>query len=176
VSSACGLVRKGASALALSARFRLMSGPLVSILINNYNYARFLGVAIDSALTAIFKENGGQASSFNAGVSACRRDILCFLDRHRRTFRPLALFGCRPFERGWFWHSGVQKSAHKLTLPLFKVLDVAHAQRASRRDADEQRKAYDGAVDALTLYRRHLDVRAPTGMELRIAGGLVGRR
>jgi glycosyltransferase involved in cell wall biosynthesis len=88
-----------------------MSGPLVSILINNYNYARFLGVAIDSALTqsyvstevlvvddgstdnsrevisrfgnrvtAIFKENGGQASSFNAGVSACRGDILCFLD------------------------------------------------------------------------------------------------
>jgi glycosyltransferase involved in cell wall biosynthesis len=88
-----------------------MSGPLVSILINNYNYARFLGVAIDSALsqsypstevlvvddgstdnsrevisrfgnriTAIFKQNGGQASSFNAGVSACRGDILCFLD------------------------------------------------------------------------------------------------
>jgi glycosyltransferase involved in cell wall biosynthesis len=88
-----------------------MSGPLVSILINNYNYARFLGVAIDSALTqsypstevlvvdagstdnsrevisrfgnrvtAIYKENGGQASSFNAGVSACRGDILCFLD------------------------------------------------------------------------------------------------
>jgi glycosyltransferase involved in cell wall biosynthesis len=88
-----------------------MSRPLVSILINNYNYARFLGVAIDSALsqsypctevvvvddgstdnsrevisrfgnrlTAIFKQNGGQASSFNAGVSACRGDILCFLD------------------------------------------------------------------------------------------------
>jgi glycosyltransferase involved in cell wall biosynthesis len=88
-----------------------MSGPLVSVLINNYNYARFLGTAIDSALsqsypstevlvvddgstddsrkvisrfgnrvTAIFKENGGQASSFNAAVSACRGDILCFLD------------------------------------------------------------------------------------------------
>ena len=27
-----------------------MSGPLVSILINNYNYASYLGAAIDSAL------------------------------------------------------------------------------------------------------------------------------
>jgi glycosyltransferase involved in cell wall biosynthesis len=91
--------------------FRVMPGPLVSILINNYNYARFLGVAIDSALAQtypsievvvvddgstdnsrevisrygeriipVLKENGGQASSFNAGVSACRGEILCFLD------------------------------------------------------------------------------------------------
>ena len=29
---------------------RRLSGPLVSILINNYNYARFVGAAIDSAL------------------------------------------------------------------------------------------------------------------------------
>jgi glycosyltransferase involved in cell wall biosynthesis len=88
-----------------------MSGPLVSILINNYNYASYLGAAIDSALgqrypstevvivddgstdnsrevissygsrvAPVFKENGGQASSFNAGVAACRGDILCFLD------------------------------------------------------------------------------------------------
>src|SRR5579871_1853260 len=88
-----------------------MGGPLVSILINNYNYDRFLSNAIDSALAqtypnvevlvvddgstdnsrriiseygdriiAILKENGGQASSFNAGVSAAGGDILCFLD------------------------------------------------------------------------------------------------
>ena len=88
-----------------------MAGPLVSILINNYNYARFLGEAIDSALSQsyspveiilvddgstdqsreiistyssrvipIFKENGGQASAFNAGIAASRGDILCFLD------------------------------------------------------------------------------------------------
>jgi glycosyltransferase involved in cell wall biosynthesis len=85
--------------------------PLISILINNYNYARFLTQAIDSALrqeyelneilvvddgstdhsreiisgygnriTPIFKENGGQASAFNAGVAASHGDILCFLD------------------------------------------------------------------------------------------------
>ncbi len=74
---------------------------LVTILINNYNYGRFLRQAIDSALDqtytnievlvvddgstdesrsviysygdrvrAVFKENGGQASTFNAGVAA----------------------------------------------------------------------------------------------------------
>jgi glycosyltransferase involved in cell wall biosynthesis len=90
---------------------RPMTKPLVSILINNYNYARFLSAAIDSALRQqylpievivvddgssdssreiisnygervipIFKDNGGQASAFNAGVAASRGEILCFLD------------------------------------------------------------------------------------------------
>ena len=85
--------------------------PLVSILINNYNYGRFLGEAIDSALNqtyphievivvddgstdnsreiiasygerllAVLKENGGQASAFNAGFAASRGDIVCILD------------------------------------------------------------------------------------------------
>jgi glycosyltransferase involved in cell wall biosynthesis len=89
----------------------MMSRPLASILINNYNYARFLDEAIDSALSQsypskeiivvddgstdnsraiisrygdriipILKENGGQASAFNAGVARCQGDILCFLD------------------------------------------------------------------------------------------------
>jgi glycosyltransferase involved in cell wall biosynthesis len=88
-----------------------MHTPLVSIIINNYNYAGFLKEAIDSALNqtypltevvvvddgskdesrgiiadygdriiAVLKENGGQASALNAGVLACRGDILCFLD------------------------------------------------------------------------------------------------
>jgi glycosyltransferase involved in cell wall biosynthesis len=83
----------------------------VSILINNYNYARFLRQAIDSALTqsyphlevvvvddgstdesrqiiaaygnkirAVLKENGGQASAFNAGFAASRGEIVAFLD------------------------------------------------------------------------------------------------
>jgi hypothetical protein len=85
--------------------------PLVSILINNYNYAPFLGAAIESALAqtyanvevivvddgstdssreiiaqydnrivSIVKENGGQASAFNAGFAASTGDIICFLD------------------------------------------------------------------------------------------------
>lgn len=85
--------------------------PLVSIIINNYNYGRFLGEAIDSALKQtypdtevivvddgstdnsreiidtykesiipVLKDNGGQASAFNAGFAATKGDIICFLD------------------------------------------------------------------------------------------------
>lgn len=85
--------------------------PLVSIIINNYNYGRFLQDAIDSALNQtypyaevivvddgstdnsreiissygnrivpVLKENGGQASAFNAGFAATKGDIICILD------------------------------------------------------------------------------------------------
>lgn len=84
---------------------------LVSIIIDNYNYARYLRAAIDSALNQtyshteiivvddgstdesleiiqsygnkiipIVKENGGQASAFNAGFAASSGDVVCFLD------------------------------------------------------------------------------------------------
>lgn len=90
---------------------KLVETPLVSILINNYNYGNYVGVAIESALnqtyphvevivvddgskdhsksviegygdkiTAIFKENGGQASAFNVGFAASKGEIICFLD------------------------------------------------------------------------------------------------
>jgi glycosyltransferase involved in cell wall biosynthesis len=89
----------------------MKDNPKVSILINNYNYGRFLQEAIDSALNQtysptevivvddgstdnsrkiiasygnkiapVLKENGGQASAFNAGFAASRGDIICFLD------------------------------------------------------------------------------------------------
>ena len=85
--------------------------PLVSIIINNYNYGRFLKDAIASALEQtysnlevlvvddgstdhssqiisgygdhilpVLKENGGQASAFNAGFFQSRGDIVIFLD------------------------------------------------------------------------------------------------
>ena len=88
-----------------------MPRPLVSAIIDNYNYARFLPDAIDSALnqtypnlevivvddgstdespaiirgygariTPILKENGGQASAFNAGFAASRGELVAFLD------------------------------------------------------------------------------------------------
>jgi glycosyltransferase involved in cell wall biosynthesis len=84
---------------------------LVSILINNYNYGRFLGDAIESALAQsypnvevivvddgssdnsrevmagfgsrikpIYRENGGQASAYNAGFDAANGEIICLLD------------------------------------------------------------------------------------------------
>jgi glycosyltransferase involved in cell wall biosynthesis len=85
--------------------------PLVSILLNNYNYAKYLDEAITSALEQkyeafevlvvddgstdnsrdiirsygsrlrmIAKDNGGQASAFNAGFAASSGDIVCLLD------------------------------------------------------------------------------------------------
>ncbi len=85
--------------------------PLVSILVNNYNYGRFLAEAIDSVLNQtyphieiividdgstdesrqiiksygnkiipILKENGGQASAFNASFSKSNGEIIVFLD------------------------------------------------------------------------------------------------
>ncbi len=84
---------------------------MLSIVINNYNYAAFVGDAIDSALSqtysdrevivvddgssdgsvdvirsygksvkAVFKDNGGQASAFNAGFAECKGDWILFLD------------------------------------------------------------------------------------------------
>jgi hypothetical protein len=85
--------------------------PLVSIIVNNYNYGQFLRAAIDSALsqvewpvevivvddgstdqsrevirsygnrvTAILKDNGGQASALNAGYACSRGELVIFLD------------------------------------------------------------------------------------------------
>lgn len=84
---------------------------MLSVLINNYNYGRFLRECIDSVraqdhpdfeivvvddgstdesrdiiasygdtIVPVLKENGGQASSFNAGLDAARGDILLLLD------------------------------------------------------------------------------------------------
>jgi glycosyltransferase involved in cell wall biosynthesis len=83
----------------------------VSVIVNNYNYGRFLKEAIDSALhqsypgvevivvddgstdhsreiiasygdriIPVLKENGGQASAFNAGFATSRGEVIFFLD------------------------------------------------------------------------------------------------
>ncbi len=95
--------------------------PLVSIVVNNYNYERFLGDAIESALgqthphtevvvvddgstdgsreiisgygdriTPVLKENGGQASAFNAGFAASRGEVVVFLDADDYLFPQVA--------------------------------------------------------------------------------------
>jgi hypothetical protein len=84
---------------------------VVTIIVNNFNYAEFVGEAIESALAqrgtktevvvvddgstddsravirpygnrvvTVLKENGGQASAFNAGFRASHGDIVIFLD------------------------------------------------------------------------------------------------
>jgi glycosyltransferase involved in cell wall biosynthesis len=83
----------------------------VTVVINNFNYGRYLASAIDSALhqtyprievivvddgstdesraviaayqdrvIPVLKENGGQASAFNAGFAHAQGDLLIFLD------------------------------------------------------------------------------------------------
>lgn len=91
----------------------MREGPLVSIVINNYNYGQYLRDAIESALNQsytnlevvvvddgstdnsrdvieeyafsgkivpVYKENGGQASAFNAGFRASKGQVVLFLD------------------------------------------------------------------------------------------------
>lgn len=95
-----------------------------SVIVNNYNYARFLKTAIDSALDqthaatevivvddgstdesrdviagygdrvlAVLKENGGQASAFNAGFAVSRGEVVIFLDADDALF-PTAVEQC----------------------------------------------------------------------------------
>jgi CTP:molybdopterin cytidylyltransferase MocA len=113
--------------------------PLVSVVVDNYNYARYLGEAIESALAQsyaptevivvddgstdgsrdviagfgqrmrpVLKENGGQASAFNAGAEAARGDVICFLDsddawRPEKVERVVQAFEEHP-EAGWLRH------------------------------------------------------------------------
>jgi glycosyltransferase involved in cell wall biosynthesis len=113
--------------------------PLVSILVNNYNYGRFVAAAIDSALSQTYdnievivvddgsvdesreilsryagrvrllaKENGGQASAFNAGFAASRGEIICFLDSDDcylpdKVSSVVEIFNRQP-QAGWCFH------------------------------------------------------------------------
>jgi glycosyltransferase involved in cell wall biosynthesis len=100
-----------ANAMGRNRSKRISSKPLVTALICNYNYGRFLADALESALAqtwqpmevlvvddgstdesrsvlekyrsrvkVILKENGGQASAFNAGIAEANGEIICFLD------------------------------------------------------------------------------------------------
>lgn len=123
---------------------------LVSILINNYNYGRFLSDAIESALSQtyshcevivvddgstdssraiiesygdriipILKENGGQASAFNAGFERSQGNIICFLDADD-TFVPckaerlVEVFTAQAnLDIGWCFHP-IERVNHEL--------------------------------------------------------------
>ncbi|MBE9126805.1 MULTISPECIES: glycosyltransferase family 2 protein [unclassified Coleofasciculus] len=113
---------------------------LFSIIINNYNYGKFLTEAIESALAQtypnteiivvddgstdnsreiihtyeekiipVLKENGGQASAFNAGFKASKGEIICFLDADdyylpEKATQIVELFEQYP-NAGWIFHN-----------------------------------------------------------------------
>ncbi len=112
---------------------------LVSIVINNYNYGKFLKEAIESGLAQtysnteiivvddgstdnsreiirsygvkiipVLKENGGQASAFNAGFLASKGQIICFLDADDYYFSEKIAKIVELFEQypnaGWIFH------------------------------------------------------------------------
>ena len=134
--------------------------PLVTIIINNYNYANFLSQAIESALNqhyenieiivvddgsqdnsrsiissygdnihTIFKQNGGQASAFNAGFQASKGEIVCFLDADD-TFMPnkvsciVELFKKYP-KAGWVFHElqYVNKDGSEMQIEVQRATD-----------------------------------------------------
>jgi glycosyltransferase involved in cell wall biosynthesis len=107
----------------------MSDNPTASVIINNYNYGRFLGDAIESALaqtyqdaevivvddgstdesreviqrygdrvSSVFKENGGQASAYNAGFAASRSDVACFLDADDTLFETAIAQAVAAFE------------------------------------------------------------------------------
>ncbi|MEP0751662.1 glycosyltransferase [Trichocoleus sp. Lan] len=152
------------------------SNPKVSIAINNYNYARFLSQAIDSALSQtyphvevivvddgstdnsreviasygdkilpVLKENGGQASAFNAGFAASKGDIVCFLDADD-TFVPekaekvVEALGDRP-DLGWCFHPlkfvdeklvEINDKKLKTSPDLFREYDLTQLTKSGR--------------------------------------------
>ncbi|MGF1493517.1 MAG: glycosyltransferase family 2 protein [Microcoleaceae cyanobacterium] len=116
-----------------------MTQPLVSILITNYNYGRFLSDAIDSALQQtypevevivvddgsqdssheviasygqrirpVLKQNGGQASAFNAGFKVSQGEIIFLLDSDdlfepEKVEKVIRVFHENP-KPGWCFH------------------------------------------------------------------------
>lgn len=153
--------------------------PLVSILINNYNYGRFISEAIDSALSQtyphvevivvddgstdnsheiiknykdkiipVLKENGGQASAFNAGFAASKGDIICFLDADdtfvpEKTAKIANVFGERQ-DTGWCFHSlkvvdinsGTLLKRRKNSGNTYTTLDSQQLPENSSRECD----------------------------------------
>ncbi len=131
----------------------------IDVVVNNFNYERFLGDAIDSALaqthpqvrvivvddgssdgsraviasygdrvTAVLKENGGQASAFNAGFAIAQADVILFLDADDAlepdiAARVIETLGAQPDVAKVQWPTAVIDDEGALT---GKVLPASH--------------------------------------------------
>jgi glycosyltransferase involved in cell wall biosynthesis len=136
--------------------------PLVSILINNYNYGHYLRAAINSALEQtypnveiivvddgstdnsreiisefgnkiipVLKENGGQASAFNAGFAASKGDIICFLDSDD-LFLPnkveVVVKAMHHNSVGWCFHYNIKLKTNEVDEKLKELAKLSDAK------------------------------------------------
>jgi|JFJP01.1.fsa_nt_gi glycosyltransferase involved in cell wall biosynthesis len=147
-----------------------------SILINNYNYAQFVGQAIESALNqtyrdieiivvddgstdnsrdvissfgdrinAIFKQNEGQASAFNAGFAASKGEFIFLLDADD-TFYLTKIEECiqmfEDYEQiNWIFHklkyinsqSNLIENLNILDKSIYKNIEIIDVQETLRK-------------------------------------------
>jgi glycosyltransferase involved in cell wall biosynthesis len=180
-----------------------MPPPLVSIIINNYNYGRYLAASIDSSLAqdyplkevivvddgstddsreiisryngqvvAVLKQNGGQASAFNACFEKSKGQIVCFLDSDD-VFLPTKVSdvvnALRDETLGWCFHDNQWTDAL-----LQPVANSAHVSVASGR-YDFREEAVAGtcqfrppATSGLAFSRPLLQTLLPMPQDIRI--------
>lgn len=179
--------------------------PLVSIVINNYNYGQFLREAIESALNQtypnvevivvddgstdssrdvieeyallgkvvpVYKENGGQASAFNAGFGLAKgtwiflldSDDWFFAEKVERVLDALLRFP----EAGWLVHPLIWRFANgserlAIRYPRTAVYDFRQTMRAKGKLG-----AHFSATSGLIFSRQVLDKILPVPESLRI--------
>jgi len=132
---------------------------LVSVIIDNYNYGRFIEEAIESVLrqtytnyeliivddgstdnsraiidsyykkhsdkiVPVYKENGGQASAFNAGFKVAKGDIIAFLDSDDYWFEDKLVKVVEAHKE----HAIVQHNLVKEEKKFYDVLESAYRQ------------------------------------------------
>jgi glycosyltransferase involved in cell wall biosynthesis len=172
--------------------------PLVSVIIDNYNYGRFLGTAIDSALNQtyrnievivvddgstdhsravmtsyadkivpVFKQNGGQASAFNAGFEVSRGDLICFLDADdimlpTRVETAVQILNQHP-NAGWSYHqlglmdeAGNPFETNRLDVTSDQVYEFDLRQEMQQGTLRQLALPLPGIV-GLTFWRSHLE-------------------
>ncbi len=172
--------------------------PLVSIVIDNYNYAGFLPEAIESALgqtyprvevivvddgstdesrqiiasyggriLPVLKENGGQASAFNAGLEASRGQVVCFLDADdalapRAVERAAPLFS-DPHVVKVHWPLLEADAAGKLTGATFPAAPLAAGDLRAAAIADGPLAYITSPTSGNAWSRRFLEQVIPVG-------------
>jgi glycosyltransferase involved in cell wall biosynthesis len=174
-----------------------------SILINNYNYGRYLGNAIDSALSqthslcevvvvddgstdnsrdviagygdrirTVLKDNGGQASAFNAGFAACRGEVICLLDSDdyfhvNKVEEVVGAMAANP-GIGWVFHPVCRLSTNgktRIAPPIAHRMLIDHRRAALRGRLPGPRGP---VTSGLSLSQKLLGEILPMSEEIRI--------